>query len=108
MSAAATVPVPADSPEARRYNRIRRWLGVADFFLGLALMVGLLATGWSGALRDLAYGATFQHYSLALFLYVVMLMVLAKVSGAGPGLLQFSPRAQISTFQHATAGLALG
>ena len=83
VSAAATVPVPADSPEARRYNRIRRWLGVADFLLGLALMVVLLATGWSGALRDIAYEATFQHYSLALFLYVLMLMVLAKVLGLG-------------------------
>ena len=49
VSTPATVPVPADSPEARRYNRIRRWLGVADFVLGLALMGVLLATGWSGA-----------------------------------------------------------
>ena len=48
-------PTPTDSPEARRYNRIRRWLGVADFVLGLALLVVLLATGWNGALRDLAY-----------------------------------------------------
>ncbi len=83
VSAAATVPIPADSPQARRYNRIRRWLGVADFLLGLALMVVLLVTGWSGALRDIAYEATFQHYSLALFLYVLMLMVLAKVLGLG-------------------------
>jgi hypothetical protein len=83
VSAAATVPIPADSPQARRYNRIRRWLGVADFVLGLALMVVLLTTGWSGALRDIAYEATFQHYGLALFLYVTMLMVLAKVLGLG-------------------------
>src|SRR6266852_1576122 len=83
VSAAATVPIPTDSPAARRYNRIRRWLGVADFVLGLALMVVLLATGWSGALRDIAYEATFQHYGLALFLYVLMLMVLAKFLGLG-------------------------
>ncbi|MGC2186639.1 MAG: M48 family metallopeptidase [Terriglobales bacterium] len=83
VSAAAIVPVPTDSPEARRYNRIRRWLGIADFVLGLALMVALLATGWSGALRDIAYEATFQHYGLALFLYLLMLMVLAKVLGLG-------------------------
>ena len=31
----------------------------------------------------IAYEATFQHYSLALFLYVLMLMVLAKVLGLG-------------------------
>src|SRR5216684_8705737 len=80
VSAVAIVP-PSDSPEARRYNRIRRWVGVADFILSLVLMVALLATGWSGTLRDIAYKATFQHYSLAVFLYVLMLMVLAKVLG---------------------------
>ncbi|MGH9502449.1 MAG: M48 family metallopeptidase [Terriglobales bacterium] len=83
VSAAAIVSVPADSPEARRYNRIRRWLGIADFALGLGLMIVLLATGWSGVLRDIAYEATFQHYGLALFVYVLMLLVLAKVLGLG-------------------------
>ncbi len=82
-SAPAIVPVPADTPEARRYNRIRRWLGIADFVLGLILMVVLLATGWSGTLRDVAYQATFQHYSLAVFLYLLMLMVIGKVLGLG-------------------------
>ncbi|HMJ23270.1 MAG TPA: hypothetical protein VK513_15245, partial [Terriglobales bacterium] len=73
-SAAAFVPPPSDSPEARRYNRIRRSIGVADFVLGLVVMVGLLATGWSGTLRDVAYKAAFQHYGLAVFLYVLMFM----------------------------------
>ena len=82
-SAAAIVLPPSDSPQARRYNRIRRWIGVADFILSLALMVALLATGWTGTLRDIAYQATFQHYSLALFLYVLILMVLAKILGLG-------------------------
>jgi len=80
-SVVAIVPPPSDSPETRRYNRIRRWMGVADFILSLVLMVALLVTGWSGTLRDIAYKATFQHYSLAVFLYVLMLMVLAKVLG---------------------------
>jgi STE24 endopeptidase len=82
-SAAATVAPPADSPDARRYNRIRRWLGVADFLLGLSLMVALLATGWTGTLRDVAYKATFQHYSLAVFLYVLILMLIGKTLGLG-------------------------
>ena len=82
-SVAAIASSPADSPQARRYNRIRRWIGIADFIFNLVLMVALLVTGWSGALRDIAYKATFQHYSLAVFLYVLMLMVLAKFLGLG-------------------------
>jgi STE24 endopeptidase len=82
-SAAAIAPPPSDSPEARRYNRIRRWVGIVDFVFGLILMVVLLATGWSGTLRDIAYKAAIQHYGLAVFLYVLMLMVLAKVLGLG-------------------------
>ena len=80
---AAIVPSPSDSPDARRYNRIRRWLGIADFVLGLIMMAALLVTGWSGTLRDVAYKASFQHYGLALFLYVLMLMLLGKVMGLG-------------------------
>ena len=82
-SAAATVPVQADSPQARRYNRIRRWIGIFDFLLGLVLMVVLLVTGWTGMLRDIAYKAAFQHYSLAAFVYLVMLLLLGKGFGLG-------------------------
>ena len=42
-----TSAAPVDSPEARRYNRIRRWLGIADFVIGLVLLVVLLVTGWT-------------------------------------------------------------
>ncbi len=82
-SAAATTAIPTDSPEARRYNRIRRWLEIADFVLGLVLLVVLLETGWSGSLRDLAYRAAFQNYTLAVFLYLLMLMVVGKLLGLG-------------------------
>jgi len=41
-------PVQADSPEVRRYNRIRRWLGIADFLVGFAFLIVLLVTRWSG------------------------------------------------------------
>lgn len=81
---AATIPAPADSAESRRYNRIKRWMGMADFVIGLGLLAVLLATGWSGALRDLALaghdGAT-RNYTLAVFLYVLMLMLIGKVVG---------------------------
>jgi STE24 endopeptidase len=84
MSLAATpATIASDSPETRRYNRIRRWLGVADFVLGLGFLVLLLATGWSGTLRDLAYRAASQNYTIAVFLYVVMLMVIGKLLGFG-------------------------
>ena len=82
-SPVATAPVSADTPEARRYNRIRRWLGIADFILGIALLVVLLATGWSGALRDLAYRGAFQGYTMAVFLYVLMLLLIGKALGFG-------------------------
>ena len=75
--------MPADTPEARRYNRIRRWLGIADFALGLVLLIVLLATGWNGTLRDFAYRASFQTYTFAVFLYVLMLMSIQKFLGSG-------------------------
>ncbi len=76
-------PLPArdDSPEARRYNSVKRWLSVADFVLGIAFLVVLLATGWSGALRDIAYKLGFQNYSLSLFFYLLLLLVIGKVLG---------------------------
>ena len=74
---------PADSPESRRYNRRKRWLGIADFGVGLFLLLLLLVTGWSGALRDVAYSAAFQHYAFAVFLYVAMLLFIAKLVGIG-------------------------
>jgi len=73
-------PAP-DSPEVRRYNRIRRRLGIADFLLGLVLLVVLLVTGWTARLRDLAYYSAGQIYALAVCLYVGMLTVINKVLG---------------------------
>jgi len=76
----STVP---DSPEARGYNRIRRWLEIADFLTGLIFLLALLVTGWTGTLRDWAYGAAFQNYQLSVFLYVLMLMLGGKLLGIG-------------------------
>jgi STE24 endopeptidase len=77
------IPVQADSPEARRYNRTRRWLGVADFVVGFAFLVVLLVTGWSGWLRDLAYRLGFRNYSLSLFMYLLLLLLISKALGIG-------------------------
>jgi Zn-dependent protease with chaperone function len=84
MDSTLVAPSPsADTPEARRYNRIKRWLGIADFVLGLVLLLVLLATGWNGTLRDVAYRASSQTYVLAVFFYVVMLMLIGKFLGLG-------------------------
>jgi STE24 endopeptidase len=82
-STLAATSTPADTPEARRYNRLKRRLGIADFIVGLAFLVVLLATGWNRSLRDYAYQASFQIYVLAVFLYVAMLMLIGKLLGLG-------------------------
>lgn len=75
--------IPIDSPETRRYNRIRRWLGISDFLVGFAFLIVLLVTGWSGWLRDLAYRMGFQNYSLAVFMYLLLLLFISKILGIG-------------------------
>src|SRR5438552_18999694 len=81
MATTEIAPVLADSPESRRYNRIKRWLGIGDFVIGLGLLVALLATGWTGMLRDLAERGASQNYLFAVFLYVLILMLICKVLG---------------------------
>src|SRR5229473_1038431 len=78
---ATSTTAPSDSPEARKYNRIRRWLGVGEFTLGLVLLLVLLVTGWTGWIRDIAYRS--QSYALAVFLYTLMLIVISKLLGLG-------------------------
>lgn len=79
----APIAAQSDSPEARRYNRIRRWLGIADFAVGLVFLIVLLATRWTDSLRDLAYRMGFQNYSLSLFIYVLLLLGISKVLAIG-------------------------
>jgi len=81
--AEALISTQADSPEARRYNRIRRWLGIADFVVGFAFLVVLLVTGWSDTLRDVAYRIGGQSYSFSLFIYVVLLLGISKALSGG-------------------------
>jgi len=72
-----------DTPEAREYNRIRRRLSIADMALGFAFLVALLAARWTRNLRDLAWDGAREHYALALFFYVGILLVLSKILGLG-------------------------
>jgi STE24 endopeptidase len=80
---ASTTSSAADSPEARRYNRIHRWLGFADFAIGFAFLVVLLATGWTNWLRDLALRRGFQNYTLSVFIYLFFLLTISKLLGFG-------------------------
>ena len=77
------VAAQADSPEAHRYNQIRRWLGIADFAIGLVFLIVLLVTQWSDWLRDLAYRWGFQNYTVSLFVYLLLLLGISKVLGIG-------------------------
>jgi len=79
---ATPAEVQPDSPEARRYNRIKRWLGVTDFAVGFAFLVLLLVTGWSDSLRDVAVRGG-RSYSLSLFVYLFFLMGISKLLGIG-------------------------
>ena len=67
-----------DTPEARQYSRIRRWLSVFDTSLGIVFLIVLLATGWSGELRNIALRIAHQHYVLAVFFYVLLLALISK------------------------------
>ena len=78
-----TPSTPEDAPEARRYNRIHRWLGIADFGVGSAYLILLLATGWTGWLRDLALRRGFQNYTLSVFIYLFLLLLIGKVLSLG-------------------------
>jgi STE24 endopeptidase len=75
--------IAADTPEARRYNRIHRWLEFSDFALGLAFLLILLLSGWNAVLRDWAYRFAFQNYTLSVFIYVFMLLLGGKLLGIG-------------------------
>jgi STE24 endopeptidase len=83
MADDAVAAVQPDSPEASRYNRTRRWLGIADFVVGFLFLVVLLVTRWSDSLRDLGYRWGFQSYTLSLFIYLLLILAISKTLGIG-------------------------
>ena len=56
---------------------------IADLVLNFVFLIVLLATGWNGTLRDWALHLSDQGYSLAVFYYVVMLLIISKALGFG-------------------------
>src|SRR5439155_2962325 len=85
----ATTDTQADSPETRRYNRIKRRLSIADFALSLGTLAILLGTGWTRTLRDVAYLGARQNYLLAVIFYLAMLLALSKLLGSPLDLYSF-------------------
>src|SRR5579862_9838160 len=82
MSLPTANPQP-DTPEARHYNQIKRWLGLLDLILGVGFLVLLLVTGWTGRLSAISRHAARENYLLALFLYVLFLSVISKALTLG-------------------------
>jgi len=71
-----------DPPGAREYNRIQRWLELADLALGLGLLIVLLATGWTYKLSNVA-SRIFERYTLQLLFFVLLLSVISKMLSVG-------------------------
>ncbi|HEY1940301.1 MAG TPA: M48 family metallopeptidase [Candidatus Angelobacter sp.] len=73
----------SDTPEARAYNRTRRWLEIGDLAISFGFLIALLVTGWTKTLSGLATRLGGDHYALDLFFYVTFLSLISKVLGFG-------------------------
>lgn len=82
MSLPNSNPQP-DTPEARQYNRTKRWLEMADMVIGVGFLVLLLLTGLNRSLRDISMKTGSDHYWLQLFIYVLLLSAISKFLGIG-------------------------
>jgi len=72
VNAAEESPLAQLEARARRYQRRKRLLRLADFLLGLVFLVVLLVSGWSLGLRHWAFGLTADPVgALALYLLVL-------------------------------------
>src|ERR1035438_4111774 len=71
---------PQDPERVRSYHRIGRVLGVAGYLIDFSLLLVLLFTGWTAALRTFAL-----HYSprpwLALLIYLGLFGIITQVAG---------------------------
>jgi len=62
--------------KSARYHRLRRRASIASTVLGIGLLVGLVVTGGSAALRAYAAALTRSSFVLTLVVYVVLLALL--------------------------------
>src|ERR1051326_8863633 len=70
-----------DTPEAREYNRARRWLELGDLAVSFGFLIVLLVTGWTKTLSGLASRMAPDRYWLDLFFYVMFLSAISKILG---------------------------
>jgi len=64
--------------DARRYHRTQRVLAAAGYLVDLAVLIILLFTGWSAALRSLAERLA-QPWALRLLIYAAILGLILKI-----------------------------
>jgi STE24 endopeptidase len=79
LHGAAASPHKTDSPHAREYNRIRRWLTITDAALGFCMLLILLLSGWSEQMRDFSLKIAEHHYTLGLLYYIIFFTLLRKL-----------------------------
>src|ERR1700684_339869 len=70
-----------ENPEARDYNRSKRWLEIGDLVVSFGFLIALLATGWTNVLSSLASRMGRDHYALDLFFYIMFLSLISKALG---------------------------
>ncbi|HEV2385806.1 MAG TPA: M48 family metalloprotease [Candidatus Acidoferrales bacterium] len=82
MAESAPQPAEATAREARarRYARAGRRLALAGWALDAALVILLLVTGWTKALRDLSLAVS-PHPALALLVYLLVVGALLEAIG---------------------------
>ena len=81
---------------------------MADTVIGFALLVMLLVTGWTGKLRDWSYLGARQHYFFAVFLYVLMFSIIAKLISSPLDFIGFRLEHQIPPLEPETALVGCG
>lgn len=67
----------SNEERARRYEHRKRLAGLADFLLGVAVLVVLLAAGWTQALRDWTLGLR-ENPAWAVALYLLTLTAIGQ------------------------------